>query len=163
MKTYNSAPSPLLLHTRHFHNNIMYTIKYSMVQIANNPFPFGEIFSRPFLWFVECSSSPKKFGVSWTEIPKSRRKDCLSVKVKRAFVASLGKKLLTRTLSLARQDNFSVFPNLSNPRNSIWILKIVKDIDNLQLQIRSLGLFIWNSRREEAYLIFVTGATGIPV
>ena len=128
MKTYNSAPSPLLLHTRHFHITIMYTIRYSMVQIANNPSPFGEIFSRPFLWFCECSSSPKKFGVSWTEIPKSRRKDCLSVKVKRAFVASLGKKLLTRTLSLARQDNFSVFPNLSNPRDSIWILKIVKQM-----------------------------------
>ena len=110
MKTYTPLPSPLLLHTRHFHNTIMYTIKYSMVQIANNPSPFGEIFSRPFLWFCECSSSPKKFGVSWTEIPKSRRKDCLSVKVKRAYVASLGKKLLTRTLSLARQDNFSVFP-----------------------------------------------------
>ena len=61
-------------------------------------------------------------------IPKSRRKDCLSVKVKRAFVASLGKKLLTKTLSLARQDNFSVFPNLSNPRDSIWILKIVKQM-----------------------------------
>ena len=34
---HNSAPTPLLQHTRHKHNTIMYTIRYSVVHTAHRP------------------------------------------------------------------------------------------------------------------------------